>query len=137
MAFLPAEVAYWKGRFDADVEILPSGAPRQRCRKCRGYLWITGKKTHAVDGKFCTLECADWPPEGKAAIDLWCDLRDRHCGCWGSAGRKVMHLSEQAAIEAIQPPRLMYAYACPSSTSYHLATGVPRERKNRRQSGET
>jgi hypothetical protein len=123
-----AEMAYWMKRFNADPEVLRSGATRQRCRKCRGYLWITGKKVHAIDGRFCSTTCAGWSAEALSFIDAWFDLRDNHCGCFGSTGRKIAYPSEQAAIEAIRPPRLMSVYLCPRNpTQHHLTGGAPKE----------
>lgn len=115
------EVRALMQRFNAPVGVVRSGAPRQRCRKCRGYLWITGKKVHAIDGLYCTFECSTWTQEQITAFDAWQRERDRHCGCSGSSGRKTMYESKQEAIENIPIPRVLRVYPCPQQRGiFHL-----------------
>lgn len=105
-------------------EVRP-GVTRQRCRKCRGYLWITGKKVHAIDGLYCTFECSTWTQAEIDAFDAWWALMNTHCGCRGSRGRKTMYESEQEAIESIRIPFYMRVYACPKKPEYfHLTKKV-------------
>ena len=108
-------------RFNAHVADVRPGIPRKRCRACRGFLWATGKTVHAVDGVYCTIVCAQWTQAEIDIFDDWLDLRDRHCGCSGSSGRKDGYESRKEARKHIPEHKPLRVYACPRKSGFfHL-----------------
>lgn len=130
------DLVEWDARLYAPVEVLPSGRPRRRCKKCRkGFTFFT------VDGRFCSPECAEWPEYRWHAVWALREWREDmlSCGCRGRSGRKLAHRTEQEAREAARETGLaegaeMNVYPCPHkvgrwhTTSQPLSIVEPEER---------
>lgn len=115
-------------RFKMDPGEVRPGVTRQRCRRCRGFLWGQGKKTFAVDGLYCTVVCAQWSDEENKLWDEWWQRVDIHCGCHGSTGRKIMYETEQEAVERIRIPYNLRPYECPAKPGFfHLTSRVEKD----------